>query len=82
VKQKRIERTSGRGRPSMHQYEFQKTMKEETILDAPKFAEQLNGAMSTMLGNYEKNNKKILYVLDLKIWRFKRCSFDVIYFKY
>jgi hypothetical protein len=27
----------------------------------------------------KKNNKKILYLLDLKIWGLKRCSFDLIY---
>jgi hypothetical protein len=35
-----------------------------------------------MLENDEKNNKKILYLLDLKIWGLKRCGFDLIYFKY
>jgi hypothetical protein len=35
-----------------------------------------------MLENDEKNNEKILYLLDLKIWGLKRCSFDLIYFKY
>jgi hypothetical protein len=36
-----------------------------------------------MLEDNEKNNKKILYHLDLKIWRLKMCSFDLIYlFKY
>jgi hypothetical protein len=34
-----------------------------------------------MLENNEKNNLKILYLLDLKIWGPKRCSFDIIYFK-
>jgi hypothetical protein len=34
-----------------------------------------------MLEDSEKNNKKILYLLDLKIWRLKMCSFDLIYFK-
>jgi hypothetical protein len=29
-----------------------------------------------------KNNLKNLYLLDLKIWGLKRCSFDLIYFKY
>jgi hypothetical protein len=35
-----------------------------------------------MLGNYEQNNKKNLYLLDLKIWGLKMCSFDLVYFKY
>jgi hypothetical protein len=35
-----------------------------------------------MLEDNEKNNKKILYLLDLKIWGLKMCSFDLIYFKY
>jgi hypothetical protein len=26
--------------------------------------------------------KKNLYLLDLKIWGLKRCSFDLVYFKY
>jgi hypothetical protein len=30
----------------------------------------------------EKNYKKNLYLLDLKIWGLKRCSFDLVYFKY
>jgi hypothetical protein len=38
---------------------------EESILGAPKFAEQL------MLENNEQNNKKILYLLNLKIWGLK-----------
>jgi hypothetical protein len=32
--------------------------------------------------NNEKNNKKILYLSDLQIWRLKRCSCDLVYFKY
>jgi hypothetical protein len=32
-----------------------------------------------MLENNEKNNKNILYLLNLKIWGLKRCSFDLIY---
>jgi hypothetical protein len=40
------------------------------------------GQCQLMLENNEKNNKKILYLLDLKIWGLKRCSFDLIYFKY
>jgi hypothetical protein len=39
------------------------------------------GQCQLMLGNAEENNKKILYVLDLKIWGFKRCSFDLINIK-
>jgi hypothetical protein len=35
-----------------------------------------------MLEDNEKNNKTILYLLDLKIWGLKMCSFDLIYFKY
>jgi hypothetical protein len=31
-----------------------------------------------MLENYEKNNKKIPCLLDVKIWGLKRCSFDDI----
>jgi hypothetical protein len=27
-------------------------------------------------------NTECLYLLDLKIWALKSCSFDVIYFKY
>jgi hypothetical protein len=34
-----------------------------------------------MLENNEKNNLKILYLLDLKICGPKRCHFDLIYFK-
>jgi hypothetical protein len=49
-----------------------------TILGAPKFVEQLRGQCQIMLENYEKNNKKILSLLDLKMWGLKRCSFDLI----
>jgi hypothetical protein len=31
-----------------------------------------------MLEDHEKNNKKIPYLLDLKIWRLKRCRFDLV----
>jgi hypothetical protein len=40
------------------------------------------GQCQFMLENYEKNNKSILYLLNLKIWEFKRCRFDLIYCKY
>jgi hypothetical protein len=35
---------------------------------------------SKTLENNEKNNKKVLYLLNLKTWGVKRCSFDHIYF--
>jgi hypothetical protein len=35
-----------------------------------------------MLEDNGKSNLKNLYLLDLKIWGLKRCSFDLIYFKY
>jgi hypothetical protein len=34
------------------------------------------------LENYEKNNKNILCLSDLKIWQLKRSSFDLVYLKY
>jgi hypothetical protein len=35
-----------------------------------------------MLEDNGKNNFKNLYLLDLKMWVLKRCSFDLIYFKH
>jgi hypothetical protein len=40
------------------------------------------GQCQLRLENEEKNNKKILYLLNLKISGRKRCSLDLIYFKY
>jgi hypothetical protein len=40
------------------------------------------GQCQLILENNEKNKKKSLYLLDLKIWGLKGCSFDLIYFKY
>jgi hypothetical protein len=34
-----------------------------------------------MLGNYEQNNKKNLYLLDLKIWGLKMCSSFILNIK-
>jgi hypothetical protein len=38
------------------------------------------GQCQLMLEDNKKNNKNILYLLDLKIWGLKRCRFDLVYF--
>jgi hypothetical protein len=40
------------------------------------------GQCQLMLENDEKNNLKIPYLSDLKIWGLKRYSLDLVHFKY
>jgi hypothetical protein len=53
-----------------------------TLLDAQNSRNNSVGQCQFMVENDEKNNLKNLYLLDLKMWGLKRCSFNLIYFKY
>jgi hypothetical protein len=70
-----------KGSKSLKMFKISLTFRFDKLSNLSKSVHRGENPQILTVSN-KKNNFKILYFLDLKIWGLKRCSFDLIYFKY